>query len=264
MRYDVVLTNPPFGRKQGYKIGGDDGEIESEREEYNRPDFIKTTSNKQLNFLQHIMSVLKENGRAAVVLPDNVLFEGAGAEIRNRLLDNYNFHTLLRLPTGIFYKQGVKANVLFFDRKPASETPWTKELWLYDFRTNKSFTLKERPLKRADLDDFVSCYAAADRQKRTENERFHRFDYDALSKRDKINLDIFWLKDDSLDDPDLLPPPDEIAAEIVESLEAALDRFRKVAASLLPSNGESGRVIMDHSRANCTIVMCPPRTVSGA
>ena len=177
VRYDVVLTNPPFGRKQGYKIVGDDGEIESEREEYNRPDFIKTTSNKQLNFLQHIMSVLKENGRAAVVLPDNVLFEGAGAEIRKRLLDNYDFHTLLRLPTGIFYKQGVKANVLFFDRKPASETPWTKELWIYDFRTNKSFTLKERPLKRADLDDFVSCYAAADRQKRVENERFRRFDY---------------------------------------------------------------------------------------
>lgn len=237
VRYDVVLTNPPFGRKQGYKIVGDDGEIESEREEYNRPDFIKTTSNKQLNFLQHIMSVLRENGRAAVVLPDNVLFEGAGAEIRKRLLDNYDFHTLLRLPTGIFYKQGVKANVLFFDRKPASETPWTKELWIYDFRTNKNFTLKERPLKRSDLDDFVSCYSAADRHKRTESERFRRFDYDALTKRDKINLDVFWLKDDSLDDPDLLPPPDEIAAEIVESLEVALDRFRKVAASLTPTNG---------------------------
>jgi type I restriction enzyme M protein len=240
VRYDVVLTNPPFGRKQGYKIVGDDGEIESEREEYNRPDFIKTTSNKQLNFLQHIMSVLKENGRAAVVLPDNVLFEGAGADIRKRLLDSYDFHTLLRLPTGIFYKQGVKANVLFFDRKPASETPWTKELWIYDFRTNKSFTLKERPLKRTDLDEFVSCYAAADRRRRSEGERFRRFDYDALTRRDKINLDVFWLRDDSLDDPDLLPPPDEIAAEIVESLEAALDRFRKVAASLLPSTGEAG------------------------
>jgi type I restriction enzyme M protein len=240
VRYDMVLTNPPFGRKQGYKIVGDDGEIESEREEYNRPDFIKSTSNKQLNFLQHSMSVLRENGRATVVLPDNVLFEGAGAEIRKRLLDNYDFHTLLRLPTGIFYKQGVKANVLFFDRKPASETPWTKDLWIYDFRTNKSFTLKERPLKRPDLDDFVSCYAAGDRQKRAESERFRRSDYDALAKRGKINLDIFWLKDDSLDDPDLLPPPDEIAAEIAESLEAALERFRKVAASLQPANGANG------------------------
>jgi type I restriction enzyme M protein len=129
--------------------------------------------------------------------------------------------------------------VLFFDRKPASETPWTKETWIYDFRTNKSFTLKERPLKRADFDEFVSCYSAGSRQKRVESDRFRRFDYDALTKRDKINLDISWLKDDSLDDPDLLPPPDEIAAEIVESLEAALDRFRKVAANLAPANGVS-------------------------
>jgi type I restriction enzyme M protein len=239
-RYDMVLTNPPFGRKQGYKIVGEDGDIETEREEYNRPDFIKTTSNKQLNFLQHIMSILAIPGHAAVVLPDNVLFEGTGAEIRKRLLDSYDFHTLLRLPTGIFYKPGVKANVLFFDRKPASETPWTKDVWIYDLRTNKSFTLKERPLKRSDLDDFVTCYAAAKRSKRTESERFHRFAYDDLVKRDKINLDIFWLKDDSLDDPDLLPPPDEIAAEIVESLEAALDRFRKVAASLQAANGAPG------------------------
>ena len=130
--YDVVLTNPPFGKKQGYKIVGADGEIDTEREEYNRDDFIKTTSNKQLNFLQHIMSILNINGRCGVVLPDNVLFEGGRADIRKRLLDNYDFHTLLRLPTGIFYKQGVKANVLFFDRKPASETPWTKILWIYD------------------------------------------------------------------------------------------------------------------------------------
>jgi type I restriction enzyme M protein len=228
----MILTNPPFGRKQGYRIVGEDGDIETEREEYNRPDFIKTTSNKQLNFLQHIMSVLATDGRAAVVLPDNVLFEGSGAEIRKRLLDAYDFHTLLRLPTGIFYKPGVKANVLFFDRKPASETPWTKKLWIYDWRTNQRFTLKERPMKRADLDDFVACYKAGKRQKRAESERFRAFTYAELVKRDKVNLDIFWLKDDSLDDPDLLPPPDEIAAEIVESLETALDRFRKVAASL--------------------------------
>lgn len=238
-RYDLVLTNPPFGRKQGYKIVGEDGDIETERDEYNRPDFIKSTSNKQLNFLQHIMSILKENGEAAVVMPDNVLFEGAGAEIRKRLLDNYDFHTLLRLPTGIFYKQGVKANVLFFDRKPASETPWTQDLWIYDLRTNKSFTLKERPLKRSDLDDFVDCYKSGRRRDRSESERFRRFAYDDIVKRDKINLDIFWLKDDSLDDPDLLPPPDEIAAEIVESLETALERFRKVAAGLQRSNGAS-------------------------
>jgi type I restriction enzyme M protein len=235
--YDVLLTNPPFGKKQGYKIVGADGEIETEREEYNRPDFIKTTSNKQLNFLQHIMSILKIDGRCGVVLPDNVLFEGAGADIRKRLLDNYDFHTLLRLPTGIFYKQGVKANVLFFDRKRASEDPWTKKLWIYDLRTNMRFTQKERPMKRGDLDDFVTCYCADNRGQRKPSDRFRRFSYDELIKRDKINLDIFWLKDDSLDDPDLLPAPDEIAAEIVESLEAALERFRKVAASLQPSTG---------------------------
>lgn len=237
-KYQMVLTNPPFGKKQGYRIVGDDGEIETEHEDYNRPDFIKTTSNKQLNFLQHIMSILAIDGRAAVVLPDNVLFEGTGAEIRQRLLNIYDFHTLLRLPTGIFYKQGVKANVLFFDRKPDTGEHHTKHLWIYDFRTNKSFTLKERPLKRADLDDFVSAYNAKNRSKRKESDRFRRFAYADLIKRDKVNLDIFWLKDDSLEDPDLLPPPDEIAAEIVESLEAALDRFRKVAASLQPKNGE--------------------------
>ncbi|MBV8751778.1 MAG: N-6 DNA methylase [Hyphomicrobiales bacterium] len=234
--YDVVLTNPPFGKKQGYRIVGPDGEIETEREEYNRPDFIKTTSNKQLNFLQHIMSILKIDGRCGVVLPDNVLFEGAGADIRKRLLDNYDFHTLLRLPTGIFYKQGVKANVLFFDRKPASEEPWTKELWIYDLRTNMGFTQKERPMKRPDLDDFVASYCAANRTKRKESDRFRRYTYDQLLKRDKFNLDIFWLKDDSLDDPDLLPAPDEIAAEIVESLETALEKFRKVAATLQPGS----------------------------
>jgi type I restriction enzyme M protein len=168
------------------------------------------------------------------------LFEGAGGDIRKRLLDNYDFHTLLRLPTGIFYKQGVKANVLFFGRKRASEEAWTKYLWIYDLRTNMRFTQKERPMKRADLDDFVACYRADNRAKRKESDRFRRFSYDELIKRDKINLDIFWLKDDSLDDPDLLPAPDEIAAEIVESLEAALERFRKVAASLQPPTRSVG------------------------
>ena len=180
---------------------------------------------------------VKIDGRCGVVLPDNVLFEAAGADIRKRLLDNYDFHTLLRLPTGIFYKQGVKANVLFFDRKPASEEPWTKELWIYDLRTNMRFTQKERPMKRSDLDDFIACYRADNRARRKEGDRLRRFGYDELIKRDRVNLDIFWLKDDSFEDPNLLPAPDEIAAEIVESLEAALERFRKVAASLQPLNG---------------------------
>ena len=168
-------------------------------------------------------------------MPDNVLFEGgAGETIRRRLLHNFDFHTLLRLPTGIFYKQGVKANVLFFDKRRVSAEPNTKELWIYDLRTNQRFTLKERPMARADLDDFVACYKSGRRHERAETDHFRRFPYAELVARDKINLDIFWLKDDTLDDPDLLPPPDEIAAEIVENLEAALDRFRKVALSFQP------------------------------
>ena len=231
--YDVVLTNPPFGKKQSYRIVRDDGEIDSEREDYDRQDFFVTTSNKQLNFLQHIMSVLAPDGEAAVVLPDNVLFEGgAGETIRRRLLRNFDFHTLLRLPTGIFYKQGVKANVLFFDKKPPSETAATKEIWIYDLRTNQRFTLKERPMVRADLDDFVACFRSGRRFEREESEKFRRFPLDTLLARDKVNLDIFWLKDNALDDPDLLPPPEEVAAEIVESLERALERFRGVAAAL--------------------------------
>ncbi len=231
--YEVILTNPPFGKKQSYRIVRDDGEIDSEREDYDRSDFFVTTSNKQLNFLQHIMTVLAPNGEAAVVMPDNVLFEGgAGETIRRRLLQNFDFHTLLRLPTGIFYKQGVKANVLFFDKKPPSEAAATKELWIYDLRTNKRFTLKERPMVRADLDDFVACYHSAHKSERVEAERFRRFPLETVLARDKINLDIFWLKDDSLDDPDLLPPPDEVAAEIVESLETALEQFRHVGLML--------------------------------
>jgi type I restriction enzyme M protein len=174
--YDVILTNPPFGKKQSYRIIRDDGEIENEREDYDRSDFFVTTSNKQLNFLQHIMTVLAPNGEAAVVLPDNVLFEGgAGETIRRRLLKNFDFHTLLRLPTGIFYKQGVKANVLFFDKMPPSEQHATKELWIYDLRTNQRFTLKERPMVRADLDDFIACYRSGRQFEREETERFRRF-----------------------------------------------------------------------------------------
>lgn len=235
-RYDVILTNPPFGKKSSYKVIGEDGEVDTEREDYEREDFKFTTSNKQLNFLQHIMTVMESDGRAAVVLPDNVLFEAgsAGEGIRKRLLTQFDFHTLMRLPTGIFYRPGVKANVLFFDKHAprADGKPNTKALWIYDFRTNHNFTLKKNPLKHADLDDFVACYKAGNRGKRKESERFRKFDIADLLKRDKLNLDIFWLKDDSLDDIDSLPPPDEIAAEIVENLQAALEAFQSVADEL--------------------------------
>jgi len=235
-RYDVVLTNPPFGKKSSYKVIGEDGGVDTERETYERGDFKFTTSNKQLNFMQHIFTILESDGRAAVVLPDNVLFEAgsAGEGIRRRLLEQFDFHTLLRLPTGIFYKQGVKANVLFFDKHPprADGKPNTKELWIYDYRTNINHTLKKNPLQPADLEDFVSRYSSGNRAKRKETERFKRFPVADLLKRDKLNLDIFWLKDESLDDVDSLPPPDVIAAEIVENLQAALEQFQSVADEL--------------------------------
>ncbi len=228
-RFDVVLTNPPFGKKSSYRVIGEDGQVSTERENYEREDFKFTTSNKQFNFLQHIMTVMEANGRAGVVLPDNVLFEAgrAGEGIRKRLLEQFSFHTLLRLPTGIWYSPGVKANVLFFDKRPASRDVQTRELWVYDYRTNVHKTLKTKRLAREDFDDFVTCYHA-----RKETERFRRFTYEELVARDKLNLDIFWLKDDSLEDLDSLPEPDVLAAEIVENLEAALEQFRSVAAEL--------------------------------
>jgi type I restriction enzyme M protein len=231
--YDMVLTNPPFGKKSSITVIGEDGDEQRETLTIVRDDFWATTSNKQLNFLQHVRSLLKIDGRAAIVVPDNVLFEGgAGETIRRRLLHDCDVHTLLRLPTGIFYAQGVKANVLFFDRRVASEKPWTKKLWIYDFRTNEHFTLKTNPLKRADLDDFVACYHADNRHKRKETDRFHAFTYEELIKRDKASLDIFWLRDESLEDAANLPAPDVIAAEIVEDLQAALDEFALIAADL--------------------------------
>jgi type I restriction enzyme M protein len=235
--FEMVLTNPPFGRKSSYKVIGADGETETETMSYLREDFWATTSNKQLNFLQHVRSLLTINGRAAIVVPDNVLFEGgAGETIRRKLLDQCDVHTLLRLPTGIFYAGGVKANVLFFDRKSPSEHPWTQKLWIYDFRTNQNFTLKTRALVRADLDDFVACYHPVDRHERTETEKFRAFTYDELAARDKASLDIFWLRDESLEDTDNLPSPEVIAAEIVEDLQAALAEFAEIAATLVSAN----------------------------
>jgi len=221
--YDLVLANPPFGKKSSVTIVNDAGEQSKESLVINRDDFWASTSNKQLNFLQHIFTILKIHGRAAVVLPDNVLFEGgAGETIRRALLKQADVHTLLRLPTGIFYAQGVKANVLFFDRKPAQEKPHTKKLWIYDLRTNQHFTLKENPLKRESLDDFVKSYHAKNRHQRKETEHFKAFDYDELIKRDKVNLDIFWLKDESLEDSANLPAPGIIALDITEDLQGVL------------------------------------------
>jgi type I restriction enzyme M protein len=235
-RFDVVLTNPPFGRKSSVLIVNAEGEQEREDLTVVREDFWATTSNKQLNFVQHVKTLLKMNGRAAVVVPDNVLFEGgAGETVRRKLLHECDVHTLLRLPTGIFYSQGVKANVLFFDRKPARATPWTETLWIYDFRTNVHMTLRTNPLKRSDLDEFVRCYNPANRHDRmstwspdTPDGRWRPFNYDELLQRDKVSLDIFWLKDESLEDASTLVDPDEIAAEIIEDLGAALEQFELI------------------------------------
>ena len=232
-RYDYVLANPPFGKKSSMTITNEEGEEDRDALTYERQDFWETTSNKQLNFLQHIVTILKTSGQAAVVLPDNVLFEGgAGEKIRKKLLENCDVHTVLRLPTGIFYAQGVKANIVFFDAKPKDGKVHTQGIWFYDLRTNKHFTLKTRQLKFDDLQDFIDCYNPDNRHQRQESERFKYFGYKELMARDKASLDIFWLKDDSLDNLDDLPPPDVLQQEIIDHLEAALMAFRDVAVGL--------------------------------
>ncbi len=250
--FDIVLTNPPFGRKSSLSLGpgngkknGSNGNGSDEREaaNVNRNDFWAMTSNKQLNFVQHIYSLLKtSSGRAAVVIPDNVLFEGgAGETIRRNLLQTCDVHTMLRLPTGIFYAQGVKANVLFFDKRDPGPHPQTRQLWVYDLRTNMNFTLRTNSLRRAHLDDFVACYHPENRYQRQESERFRAFSYEEILKRDKLSLDLFWMRDESLEGTDKLPPPDEIAASIVEDLQNALEQFMAITEDLKGRvNGNSG------------------------
>ncbi len=237
LRANYILTNPPFGKKSSMTFTNEEGEQEKEDLTYNRQDFWAATSNKQLNFVQHIRTILKTDGQAAVVVPDNVLFEGgAGETVRKKLLETTDLHTILRLPTGIFYAQGVKANVLFFDNKPASKDPWTKEVWLYDFRTNVHFTLKKNPLKFEDLQEFIICYNPGNRNLRTETwnqesnpeGRWRKFSYDEVISRDKTSLDITWIKDKSLADLDNLPDPDVLANDIIENLESCLESFREL------------------------------------
>ena len=240
--YDVILANPPFGKKSSVTITSEGGDVSRETLTIQREDFWATTSNKQLNFVQHIFSSLKMHGRAAVVLPDNVLFEGgAGETVRRELLKQGDLHTILRLPTGLFYAQGVKANVLFFDRKPprADGRPNTERVWYYDLRTNQHFTLKTRPLQHADLDEFVRLYRADNRLTRapTFDEarpqgRWRSYGVDELLARDKASLDLFWLRDESLSDSDNLPAPEFIAAEIIEDLQAALDQLKELETDL--------------------------------
>ncbi|WP_319540958.1 class I SAM-dependent DNA methyltransferase [uncultured Pseudodesulfovibrio sp.] len=238
---DYVLTNPPFGKKSTMTVTNNEGKQEKEDFVYNRQDFWVTTGNKQLNFVQHIRSMLKSTGKAAVVVPDNVLFEGGGGEtVRKELLKTTNLHTILRLPTGIFYAHGVKANVIFFENKEASKKPWTKDIWFYDYRTNVHHTLKRKPLRYGDLLPFIECYKAQDKHNlehtwaeySNPEGRFRKYTYDEIMSRDKTSLDIFWLKDASLADLDNLPEPEVLAEEIVESIEASLVNFKNVLSAL--------------------------------
>ena len=239
-RVDYVLTNPPFGKKSSITFTNEEGEQEEEDLVYNRTDFWTTSSNKQLNFVQHINTLLNASGKAAVVVPDNVLFEGgAGETVRRKLLETCDLHTILRLPTGIFYKPGVKANVIFFDKRPASPERQTKEVWVYDFRTNVHFTLKQHPMTDADLEDFTRCYHPENRHQRSEtwseenpDGRWRKFSAQEILDRDKASLDIFWIKDQSLADLDNLPAPDELAADIIENLQSALDGFQELMQQL--------------------------------
>ena len=234
--FDYVLANPPFGKRSSMSFTNAEGEQETQDLTYNRQDFWATTSNKQLNFVQHIRTMLKTTGRAAVVVPDNVLFEGgAGETIRRKLLDTTDLHTILRLPTGIFYAQGVKANVIFFDNRPASPEPQTSKVWYYDYRTNVHHTLKQKPMTYDHLRDFVKCYNAQNRHIRhatwseaTPDGRWRVYSREELLRRDKASLDVFWLKDASMTDLDNLPEPEVLAEEIMEYLRSALTSFEAV------------------------------------
>ena len=237
--FDYVLANPPFGKKSALSFTNAEGEQETDDLTYNRQDFWATTSNKQLNFVQHIRTMLKTTGRAAVVVPDNVLFEGgAGETIRRKLLETTDLHTILRLPTGIFYAQGVKANVIFFDNRPASPDPQSSKVWYYDYRTNVHHTLRQKPLTYAHLEDFVACYKPENRHVReptwseeTPDGRWRVYSREELLQRDKASLDVFWLKDASMTDLENLPEPEVLAGEIVENLRAALASFEAVASN---------------------------------
>ncbi|WP_456375104.1 type I restriction-modification system subunit M [Methanocaldococcus sp.] len=234
-KVDIVLANPPFGRSSSDIPTPDEKQAKKDGY-FLRKDFFVTTSNKQLAFLQHIISMVKDKGRVAVVLPDNVLFEGgAGEVIRKKLIEECHLHTILRLPNGIFYAHGVKSNVLFFDKKKSK----SKDIWFYDYRTNVRHTLKKNPLKYSDLENFVKFYPFEYRESSNElwsednlKGRWRKYSYDEILLRDNTNLDITWLKDDNLIDVENLPEPEVLIDEIVMNLESALASFRVIKDSL--------------------------------
>lgn len=231
----IVLANPPFG-KSSSDIPTNDSKMAEKDGYFLREDFWVTTSNKQLAFLQHIVNMLEDEGRAAVVLPDNVLFEGgAGEIIRRKLLEDIHLHTILRLPTGIFYAQGVNANVLFFDKIQISKKA-KKEVWFYDYRTNIHHTPKKNPLSFNSLLPFVECYNEKKRKETWGEDnlqgRWRKYSHEEILARDKVNFDITWLKDGNSIDMDSLPEPDVLIGEIIDNLEIVLNNLRNVKDSV--------------------------------
>lgn len=232
----VVLANPPFG-KSSSDIPTNDTKTAEKDGYFLRQDFWVTTSNKQLAFLQHIVNMLDDDGRAAIILPDNVLFEGgAGELIRRKLLEEVYLHTILRLPTGIFYAQGVNANILFFDKKQFHKKS-KKEVWFYDYRTNIHHTPKKNPLSFNSLSAFVKCYNENKRKetwgKDNPQGRWKKYSHEEILARDKVNFDITWLKENSSIDMDALPEPDVLISEIIDNLESVLNNLRNVRESVL-------------------------------
>ena len=217
--FDVVLANPPFGTRPAGSV------------EINRDDFYTETKNNQLNFLQHIMLLLKTSGRAAVVLPDNVLFEaGAGETIRKKLLSEFNLHTILRLPTGIFYANGVKANVLFFTKGQP-----TKEVWFYDYRTGIKHTLANNKLERHHLDDFVTCYhnrqETFDAQTNPQG-RWRKYTIEEITARDKTSLDITWIKQNNNHDDRTLSELMTDIKDKSQTISNAVSQLQKLLANI--------------------------------
>lgn len=223
-KVDVVLTNPPFGVKGSITYSGESRSQKRDELTILRPDFWVQTANKQLNFLQHIMSLLKPSGRAAVVVPNNVLFEaGAAASVRRRLLECCDVHTLLRLPPGLFYAQGVKANVLFFERLPKAAPSSDRALWVYDFRYGNQFSVKTRPLKDDDLTEFITLYRPSDRQRRTSNgNRWRAVDISGILDSEECSLDLSWNEQSAREGEGAIARLDEISRLIADDLVRAL------------------------------------------
>lgn len=238
---DMVLTNPPFGKKSSFTVITEDGRKATRSIHYARKDFWATTSNKQLNFLQHTYSILRGGGRAAIVVPDNVLFEGgAGERVRRALLSSCHVHTLLRLPTGIWYSPSVKANVLFFEKPKRRSARRSNDLWVYDLRSRGKYSLKRRPITRQDLREFVASFSAKDRRKRKETSRFRRFSYAEIMEREKANLDIRWGNQDEEAGPASVDPT-VIMREIVIDLSEAVREFAATETELTSQDKTDGK-----------------------